>query len=69
VLVSRIVVLIIFVLGVLNSLKQASGHTSHFVRKFGLIGSIYLLSWPLTVIIVEFTCSAEHHRNIITFIE
>ena len=53
----------------MRSLRTSSGHVSTFLRKLNLIGGIYLISWPLTVLLVETLLPTEHHRNVITFVE
>lgn len=52
VLILRIVVLLIFAVGICNSLRESSGKIVFFIRKLGWIGGAYLLSWPLTVLLV-----------------
>jgi uncharacterized membrane protein len=69
VLVLRIVVFLIFVLGICNSLKESSGKIIQFIKKVGLVGGAYLISWPLTVLVVEMIFPEEQHKNIIIFVE
>jgi hypothetical protein len=52
VLVLRFIVFLIFLVGIGNSLKESSGKIIFFIRRLGWIGGAYLLSWPLTVLLV-----------------
>jgi hypothetical protein len=52
VLVLRIVMFLIFLTGILRSIESSSGKILHFIKKLGLIAGSYLISWPLTVLIV-----------------
>lgn len=69
VLVLRVIVALIFLLGIVNSLKQSSGKIIYFIRKLGWVGGIYLTCWPLTVLVTELFIPEEQHNNIITFVE
>lgn len=69
VLLLRSVIVLIFWLGVNRSLNNSSGHVSVFLKKLKYLGGMYLLCWPLTVMIVEACLPTEHHRNAITFVE
>lgn len=68
VLILRIVVFLIFLAGIGNSLRESSGKIIFFIRKLGWIGGAYLLSWPLTVLLVELLFPEQQHRNVITFV-
>jgi hypothetical protein len=62
VLILRIIIFIVFAVGIVNTLKESSGKIVNFIKKFALIGGVYLLSWPVTVIIVEFSFPNYMHR-------
>lgn len=69
ILILRVVMFFVFAGGILSSLKSAHGKKVYFIRKLGVIGGSYLLSWPLTVLIVENCFPNYMHREIITFVE
>ncbi len=69
VLMMRIVIFCIFLCGIANSMKNSAGKVVIFIRKLGLVGGMYLVSWPLTVLIAELGFPEVHHKNIITFVE
>ncbi len=52
ILISRMLIFIVFTCGIASCLKSSSGATTFFIRKFAIIGGSYLLSWPLTVLVV-----------------
>lgn len=58
----RIVILVIFLAGLIDSFKNSSGKIIYFFRKLGLVGAIYFLCWPITVLIVELTLPNDIHR-------
>ena len=53
VLILRIVLFVIFLVGISSSLRKSSGKMMHFIRKLAWVGGTYLISWPLTVLVVE----------------
>lgn len=68
ILVSRILMFLIFMTGIVNILKDAPGKIAFFIRKLALIGGIYLLSWPATVLFVELALPNYLHYQVITFV-
>jgi hypothetical protein len=60
---------LIFMIGIVNILKDAPGKIVFFIRKLALIGGIYLLSWPVTVLFVEMALPNYLHYQVITFVE
>ena len=69
VLILRLIILMVFWFGIMRSLRTSSGHVSSFLRKLNFLGGCYLISWPLTVLLVEMLLPTEHHRSVITFVE
>jgi hypothetical protein len=53
VLILRIILFLIFAIGVVNSLSKCSGHSKVVIKKLGIVGSLYLLAWPSVVIFAE----------------
>ena len=60
---------LIFLAGIIRSIESSSGKILHFIKKLGWIAGIYLISWPLTVLIVELIFPSAQHKNIIVFTE
>ena len=50
-------------------MADSAGKLKHFIIKFGRFGSVYLLGWPVAVIISEFFLPNYMHNEIITFVE
>ena len=50
----RFLILIMFLVGILRSLSLSVGSTRKFIKKLGLVGTAYLISWPVTVLFSEF---------------
>jgi hypothetical protein len=69
ILILRVVMFLIFITGIISCLKATSGKLVYFIRKLAVIGGAYLLSWPITVFIVEMTLPNYMHYEIITFME
>ena len=69
VLVLKTILFFIFVLGIIKSLKKASGKKIDFIKKFGLIGGAYLISWPAIVFIAEVCFPSYMHNEFIVFSE
>jgi hypothetical protein len=49
----RVFIFVLFIMGVTRTLSLSAGSIRRFVKKLGLVGGVYLLSWPLGVIIAE----------------
>jgi hypothetical protein len=47
----RMMIVFIFLIGIIRTSNLSVGNTRRFIRKFGAIGAVYLLSWPLTVVV------------------
>jgi len=57
-------------MGINKSLSESpSTKIKAFVQKLNLVGSSYLLSWPITVLIVEMLLPVHLHKDIINFVE
>ena len=69
VLMLRIIVFLIFSWGISDSRKRSAGQVVSFINKFAVVGGIYLLSWPVTVLVVESFFPVQMHRYVITFVE
>jgi len=63
------VLLVVFISGIFHCLKESSTKVVYFIKKFAIVGGLYLLCWPVTVLIVELTFPDYMHKQIITFIE
>lgn len=48
----RIVLFLIFIAGICHCLSESSTKIIYFIKKLGLVGSLYLLSWPVAVFVV-----------------
>ena len=46
----RLLIFVLFTIGALRTLSLSAGSIKRFVKKLGLVGGIYLLSWPLVVL-------------------
>jgi hypothetical protein len=65
----RLLILGVFLAGLLDSFKHSSGKIVFFFRKLGLVGCVYFLCWPATVLAVEFALPTDLHRLVISLIE
>jgi hypothetical protein len=67
----RIILLIIFSLGIIRTLNRFSSESRSkaIVRKIGFLGGSYLIAWPLALLIVKLTLPVYLQKLIVTFIE
>ncbi len=49
-------------------MAESMGKIRAFLKGFGIVGGIYLLSWPFIVAFAELFLPNYMHREIITFI-
>lgn len=59
----------VFIIGILKSIASSAGRPRDFLKKFGRVGSAYLLAWPITVLLCEMFLPNYMHHEIITFVE
>jgi hypothetical protein len=69
VLALKVVLFLLFMAGICHSLSESSSKIIFFIKKLALVGSVYLLSWPATVLAVELALPNYMHREVITFVE
>jgi len=68
-LILKTFILIIFIIGILRTLSLSVGNIRKFIKKFALIGGLYLSIWPLVVVFAELCLPNYMHNEIITFVE
>ena len=56
-------------MGIFRSVADSAGKLKHFIVKLGKFGSMYLLGWPIAVILSELLLPNYMHNEIITFVE
>ncbi len=61
-LILRTIVFLIFVAGILRTMTESVGRIRNFIKRFGLVGGVYLISWPLTVVLVELLLPVYMHQ-------
>lgn len=68
-LLMRVLLFVLFSLGVLRSMTESAGRLRTFLKKFGIMGSLYMIGWPLAVILAEIFLPNYLHQEFVTFIE
>ena len=68
-MVMRIGLFVLFVVGILRSAAESAGKLKQFIIRFGRMGAIYLLGWPLAVIFGELFLPNYMHKEVITVVE
>jgi hypothetical protein len=64
---SRFVTYVSFAGGCLKKISESVGIHKHFMKKFLKLGSIYLLSWPISVILSEIFLPKYMIKEVVTF--
>jgi hypothetical protein len=49
----RFVILVVFLVGLRQTLNMSSGKIVVFIKQFRAVGGVYLMSWPVTVLLAE----------------
>lgn len=65
----RILICAIFVIGCFSVSANLVGKPKHFMARFLRLGSLYLFSWPVAVVICELFLPKYLHNEIITIVE
>ena len=61
-------IFLVFITGVLSSMAESVGKRRHFLKKFGMQGSVYFLAWPVAVILVEIFLPNYMHNEVVTLV-
>lgn len=64
----RVVILGVFFVGLLRVYNRESANIRRFVKKLAAVGGVYLVSWPITVLVAEFLLPNYMHNEVITFV-
>lgn len=64
----RVVICLVFFIGILRSLASSVGKMKYFVKKFAREGGAFLLSWPASVLFVELFLPNYMHKEVVTVV-
>ena len=59
---AKLIVVIVFIYGTRKSIAKCAGKIRHFMEKFEFWGILYLLGWPVGILICETVIPEYKHK-------
>lgn len=69
ILLMRVIIFLLFLAGIMRILTESVGKRKLFIKKFGYFGGVYLIAWPLSVILSEMFLPNYLHYEVVTVTE